>query len=127
VKQVNRDRVGTFTLTSEGGYRDIALLGDCDKSVTDICELCSWTKDFNKLLSHPGEAAGSKGTASDSRSAATLNSTPQVKEKTAFLSSTPSRSTPPKHRTSASAVSSKQSSTSKRASHHKQTSSPYRK
>ncbi len=42
--------MGTFTLESEGGYRDIAMLEKCDEAVHRICEACEWTKEFNRLI-----------------------------------------------------------------------------
>ena len=56
--QVNRERVGTLTLASEGGYRDVAMLQECDDAVNKICELCGWSKTFEKMMTQPGEAAG---------------------------------------------------------------------
>ena len=47
--QVNRERVGTFVLGCEGGYRDVAMLQDCDSAVDSICGLCGWTDDFRRL------------------------------------------------------------------------------
>ena len=42
--------MGTFVLSSEGGYRDVAMLQDCDSAVKKICELCGWTEDLKKLI-----------------------------------------------------------------------------
>ena len=48
--QINRERVGSFRLESEGGYRDVALLGDCDSAARKICELCGWINDLDKII-----------------------------------------------------------------------------
>ena len=48
--QINKERVGTFVLGSEGGYRDVAMLQDCDSAVSEICELCGWTEDLKALI-----------------------------------------------------------------------------
>ena len=48
--QINKERVGNFVLESEGGYRDIAMLEECDKAVNNICSLCNWTQDLDKLV-----------------------------------------------------------------------------
>lgn len=47
--QINRERVGTFVLASEGGYRDVAMIKDCDTAVKEICELCGWSDDLKRL------------------------------------------------------------------------------
>ena len=40
--QINLERVGTFSLAAEGGYRDVALLDHCDSAVARVCVLCHW-------------------------------------------------------------------------------------
>ena len=48
--QINRELVGTFTPASEGGYRDIVMLGECDTGVERVCELCGWREDLEKFV-----------------------------------------------------------------------------
>ena len=48
--QINKERVGNFILESEGGYRDIAMLEECDKAVATICRLCNWTWELEQLV-----------------------------------------------------------------------------
>lgn len=48
--QINKERVGNFTLQAEGGYRDIAMLEECDLAVQRLCEVCSWTEELGGLL-----------------------------------------------------------------------------
>ena len=49
--------MGSFTLESEGGYRDIAMLEECDSAVQRICKLCDWSQELDALV---------KGTSSQS-------------------------------------------------------------
>ena len=55
--QINRERVGTFVLSTEGGYRDVAMIQDCDAAVTRICDMCGWTEDLEKLAQR-GQSTG---------------------------------------------------------------------
>ena len=48
--QINRERVGTFVLGTEGGYRDVAMIQDCDTAVSRICDMCGWAEDLKKLV-----------------------------------------------------------------------------
>ena len=48
--QINKERVGTFALASEGGYRDVALLGECNDAVGRVCDLCGWRDSLDKLV-----------------------------------------------------------------------------
>lgn len=48
--QINRERVGTFVLGTEGGYRDMAMIQDCDTAVSRICDMCGWAEDLKKLV-----------------------------------------------------------------------------
>ena len=57
--QINRERVGTFVLSTEGGYRDVAMIQDCDAAVSRICDMCDWTEDLKKMAQQgqsPGDA-----------------------------------------------------------------------
>ncbi len=47
--QINRERVGSFQLAEEGGYRDVALLQDCEAAVWRVCELCGWSLALEQL------------------------------------------------------------------------------
>lgn len=66
--QLNRERVGSFTLEDEGGYRDVAVLQDCDRSVREICEHCGWTKDL-EAFTRPAVAKSAQATRSTNRPA----------------------------------------------------------
>lgn len=57
--QINKERVGNFTLESEGGYRDVAMLEECDAAVYRICELCDWSQEMSKLV-QPKNQSGKK-------------------------------------------------------------------
>ncbi len=50
--------MGNFILESEGGYRDTAMLEECDKAVRTICKLCNWTQELDQLLKHNERQAG---------------------------------------------------------------------
>ena len=41
--------MGTFVLGSEGGYRDVAMIMDCDTAVAKVCEQCGWSDDLKDL------------------------------------------------------------------------------
>lgn len=47
--QLNRERVGSFVTAEEGGWRDVVVLGDCDKGVVRVCELCGWEAELRKM------------------------------------------------------------------------------
>lgn len=49
---MNKERVGTFTLEEEGGYRDVAMLQDCDSGVEEICRQCGWSRTLEDMV-HP--------------------------------------------------------------------------
>ena len=57
--QINKVRVGTFTLESEGGYRDVAMLEECDSAVQTICKLCNWGQELDALVKGQGKSAAS--------------------------------------------------------------------
>lgn len=64
--QINKVRVGSFTLESEGGYRDVAMLEECDGAVQTICKLCNWSQELGALVkgssqSNPKTAAAGTG------------------------------------------------------------------
>ena len=48
--QINKERVGNFVLASEGGYRDMAMIEECDQAVRTICKLCNWTQELDQLV-----------------------------------------------------------------------------
>ena len=37
-------------LSTEGGYRDVAMIQDCDAAVRRICDMCGWAEDLEKLV-----------------------------------------------------------------------------
>ncbi len=41
-------------LGTEGGYRDVAMIKDCDTAVDRICGMCGWTEDLEKLVQQDG-------------------------------------------------------------------------
>ena len=47
---MNKERVGTFTLEEEGGYRDVAMLQDCDSGVEEICRQCGWSTSLKEIV-----------------------------------------------------------------------------
>lgn len=48
--QINRERVGKFTLKEEGGYRDVALFQDCESAVWRVCDACGWSRALEQLM-----------------------------------------------------------------------------
>ena len=48
--QINRERVGAFKLREEGGYRDVALLQDCESAVWSVCDACGWSRALKELI-----------------------------------------------------------------------------
>ena len=58
--QINKERVGSFVLPSEGGYRDIVMLEDCDNAVCEVCKLCQWNTELEKLVKSGATKTGTK-------------------------------------------------------------------
>lgn len=50
---MNKERVGDLVLQEEGGYRDIAVIQDCDSAVEEICRQCGWSRQLKALLKPP--------------------------------------------------------------------------
>ena len=67
IMQINKERVGSFKLESEGGYRDIAMLEDCDSAVRTICKLCGWSKELDVLVKGQQSTGGKSSQPSGGR------------------------------------------------------------
>ena len=115
--QLNRDRVGSFTLASEGGYRDVALLGDCDEGVANICQHCGWTQDLDKLVHKKKKAPAAGATGARSREYRVKKSSEPI----AFQTSIPAS------RSSTTKTTSPKQTTPQKTSNYKNSSSPYKK
>jgi hypothetical protein len=59
-------------LDCEGGYRDVAMLEECDSAVQTICKLCSWNQELSALVKGQGKltAGAVKSTAGAVKSTA---------------------------------------------------------
>ena len=95
--------MGSFTLESEGGYRDVAMLEECDKAVTTVCELSGWTPELDlvaksneKKCSTSADSKRSKSLTSAAAKTQAANKSSRhttAKTKTAFESTYHSKST----------------------------------
>ena len=97
-------------LGTEGGYRDVAMIQDCDTAVSRICDMCGWTKDLKKLaMAHvqqqrpgPGEASAHKHNnpkTTTNHAAVRTTKTKEAKERYTSYKQTAKNKTDHTHRT----------------------------